>query len=169
MADMRAIRIEKVIVNVGVGEAGEKLVKARKVLDLVTGRKSVQTLSHRAVRDWGVRRNMPIGAKVTLRGREAEAFLTRALSIRNNRLPAYSFDPRGNVSFGIPDYTDFEGMKYDPEIGVFGMDVSVSLMRPGWRVAHRRARPRRIPRGHRITREEGIRFLRERFGIEVVE
>jgi len=68
MAGMRDIRIEKVVVNVGVGEAGEKLVKAQKVLELVTKQKSVQTLSHQAVRDWGVRRNMPIGTRVTLRG-----------------------------------------------------------------------------------------------------
>jgi len=169
MTDMRAIRIEKVVVNIGVGESGEKLMKAQKVLDLVTRRKSVQTLSHRAVRDWGVRTNMPIGARVTLRGDEAEAFLKRALAIRDRRLPAYSFDPRGNFSFGVPDYTDFEGMKYDPEIGVFGMDVSVSLQRPGWRVAHRSLRRRRIPPRHRISRSEGIQFMKDRFGVEVVE
>ena len=169
MAGMRDIRIEKVVVNVGVGEAGEKLVKAQKVLELVTKQKSVQTLSHQAVRDWGVRRNMPIGTRVTLRGEGAESFLKSALDIRNNRLPGYSFDARGNVSFGIQDYTDFPGMKYDPEIGVFGMDVSVSLQRPGWRVARRALRARRIPRSHRVSRTEGIEFMKARFKIEVVE
>lgn len=169
MADMRELRIEKIVVNIGVGEAGEKLVKAQKVLDLVTRRKSVQTLSHGAVRDWGVRRNMPIGARVTIRGKEAEDFLKRALSIRANRLPAYSFDPRGNFSFGVPDYTDFEGMKYDPEIGVFGMDISVNVTRPGWRVTRRAVKPRPIARKHRVTRDDGIEFVRTRFGVEVVE
>ena len=169
MADMRAIRIEKVVVNIGVGEAGDKLVKAQKVLELVTGQKPVQTLSHQAVRDWGVRRNMAIGTRVTLRGGTAEDFLKRAFSIRNNRIPNYSFDPRGNFSFGISDYTDFEGMKYDPEIGVFGMDVCVSLTRPGFRVAKRRVHPRPVARSHRVTRPEGVQFIRERFGVEVVE
>jgi large subunit ribosomal protein L5 len=169
MAGMRDIQVEKVVVNIGVGEAGEKLVKAQKVLEVVTKQKSVQTLSHSAVRDWGVRRNMPIGTRVTLRGNAAEAFLKEALSIRNNRLPSYSFDPRGNFSFGIQDYTDFPGMKYDPEIGVFGMDVSVSLMRPGWRIARRALRRRPIPRRHRITKEEGVRFLQDHFKVEVVE
>ena len=169
MADMREIHIEKVVVNIGVGEAGEKLVKAQKVLELVTGHKSVQTLSHQAVRDWGVRRNMPIGTRVTLRGDDAEAFLKRALAIRNNRVPAYSFDPRGNFSFGVPDYTDFEGMKYDPEIGVFGMDVSVILRRAGFRVAKRRVHPHAIPSRHRISKSEGIAFIHDHFGIEVVE
>ena len=169
MADMRELRIEKIVVNIGVGEAGEKLVKAQKVLEVVTKQKSVQTLSHSAVRDWGVRRSMPIGTRVTLRGDAAESFLKEALSIRNNRLPAYSFDPRGNFSFGIQDYTDFPGMKYDPEIGVFGMDVSVSLQRPGWRVARRTHRSRPIPKRHRITKDEGVRFLQDHFRVEVVE
>lgn len=169
MGGMRDIRVEKVVVNIGVGEAGEKLVKAQKVLELITRRKSVQTLSHRAVRDWGVRRSMPIGTVVTLRGDPAESFLKQAFEIRNNRLPSYSFDSRGNFSFGIQDYTDFPGMKYDPEIGVFGMDVSVSLMRPGWRVARRTLRRRSIPPRHRITREEGMQFLTDRFKVEVVE
>lgn len=169
MADMREIRVEKVVVNVGVGEAGDKLGKAQKVLELVTRQKPTQTIAHAGVRDWGVRRGMPIGTKVTLRGQEAEDFLKRALSIRNNRLPSYSFDPRGNFSFGVPDYTDFEGMKYDPEIGVFGMDISVSLQRPGFRVAKRHVRPHPVPRRHRISREEGIEFVKGHFGIEVVE
>ena len=168
MAGMREIRIEKVVVNIGVGEAGEKLVKAQKVLEVVTKQKSVQTLSHQAVRDWGVRRNMPIGTRVTLRGEAAESFLKAALDIRNNRLPSYSFDARGNFSFGIQDYTDFPGMKYDPEIGVFGMDVSVVLQRPGWRVSRRAYRPRPIPKRHRVTRDEGIQFLKDHFKVEVV-
>lgn len=169
MADMRAIGIEKVVVNIGVGESGEKLVKGQKVLELVTKAKSAQTRSHQSVRDWGVRRGMPIGAIVTLRGKAAEAFLAEALEIRNKRLPGYSFDPRGNFSFGVPDYTDFKGMKYDPEVGVFGMDISVSLRRPGWRVARRAVAPRRIPSRHRISRADGIRFIKERFSVEVVE
>jgi large subunit ribosomal protein L5 len=169
MADMREIRVEKVVVNVGVGEAGDKLVKAQKVLQLVTQQKPTQTLARASVRDWGVRKNMPIGAKVTLRGSDAESFLKRALSIRNNRLPGYSFDPRGNFSFGVPDYTEFEGLKYDPEIGVFGMDISVSLQRPGFRVARRRVRAQRIPKRHRISRDEGIAFVKAHFAIEVVE
>src|SRR2546428_3757945 len=111
---------------------------------------------------------MPIGTRVTLRGAPAEDFLKEALSIRNNRLPGYSFDPAGNFSFGIQDYTDFRGMKYDPEIGVFGMDVSVSLQRPGWRVARRSDKSRRIPRRHRVSRDEGVQFMKGLFNGEGV-
>jgi large subunit ribosomal protein L5 len=166
---MREISVEKVVVNIGVGEAGEKLLKAVKVLELVTRQKPVQTLSKSTIRDWGIRRNMPIGVRVTLRGEAADGFLKKALSIRSNRIAAYSFDAGGNFSFGVPDYTDFEGMKYDPEIGVFGMDISVALERPGYRVARRKIAPRKIPKGHRVTREEGIEFIRSKFNVEVVE
>lgn len=166
---MRSISVGKVVVNIGVGEAGEKLLKATKVLELVVRQKPVQTLSKRTIRDWGIRRGMPLGARVTLRGERAEEFLRKAFSIRNNRLAAYSFDPRGNFSFGVADYTDFEGMKYDPEIGVFGMDIAVALKRPGYRVSVRRLARRRIPNSHAITREESMEFIRSKFNVEVVE
>ncbi len=169
MSKMREVRIEKVVVNIGVGTAGEKLVKAQKVLGLVTKRKSVQTLSKSTIRDWGIRHNMPIGAKVTIRGKEAEEFVRKALSIRNNTLPDYCFDPQGNFSFGITDYTEFEGMKYDPEIGVVGMDINVALARPGYRIMKRRIAPKRVSTRHRVTKEDGIAFARERLRLEVVE
>ncbi|HIJ00411.1 MAG: large subunit ribosomal protein [Candidatus Methanomethylophilaceae archaeon] len=169
MNPMRQPRIEKVTINIGVGEAGERLVKAQKVLEMVTGRNSVQTISKTINRDLGIRKGMPLGCKVTLRGEEAVGFLTKALEIRENRLPAYSFDPEGNVSFGISDYTDFEGMKYDPEIGIFGMDVNVVLKRPGYRVTQRRLLKRKIPQSHRLTPEEAKEFMKENFGLEVLE
>jgi len=135
---MRRPYLEKVVVNMGVGEAGERLVKAQKVIEMVTGQRSRQTFSKVTNRDFGIREGMPIGCLVTLRGERAEEFLRRAFSIRENRIPSYSFDREGNLSFGIADYTDFSGMKYDPEIGIFGMDISVSIQRPGRRVARRR-------------------------------
>lgn len=165
---MRDVRIEKTVVNIGVGEAGERLIKAQKVLEMLTGQKPVETISKTTNKDLGIREGMPIGCKVTLRGEKAEDFLKRALWVKNNRLANYNFDPEGNFSFGVPDYTEFEEMKYDPEIGIFGMDVSVSLKRPGYRVTKRRRRTSKIPTRHRVTREEGIQFIRDRFEIEVV-
>jgi large subunit ribosomal protein L5 len=166
---MRDVRIGKIVVNIGVGEGGDKLAKAQKVLQMVARQKPVQTLARGSVRDWGVRENSPIGAKVTLRGDAAADFLRRALAVKNQRLPNYVFDAFGNFSFGIADYTDFEGMKYDPEIGVFGMDVNVSLVRPGYRVKERRVARARLPRKHRVTRAEGMDFAKQSFKVEVVE
>jgi len=166
---MRDVRIGKVVVNIGVGEGGDKLAKAEKVLQMVARQKPVQTLARQSIRDWGVRENSPIGAKVTLRGDPATDFLKRALEVRSRRLPDYVFDAFGNFSFGIGDYTDFEGMKYDPEIGVFGMDVSVSLVRPGFRVKDRRVARGRLPRRHRVSRAEAIEFAAQTFQVEVFQ
>ncbi|MFO1533900.1 MAG: 50S ribosomal protein L5, partial [Thermoplasmatota archaeon] len=65
---MRQARIEKVVVNIGVGEGGDKLLKAEKVMEMVTGAKPARTLSKVANRDWGLRVGGPIGVRVTLRG-----------------------------------------------------------------------------------------------------
>ena len=88
---------------------------------------------------------------------------------REQRIASYSFDQEGNLSFGITDYTDFEGMRYDPEIGIFGMDVSVVIQRPGYRITQRRVMKRRLPKEHRMTREEAINFMKQKFNAEVVE
>lgn len=169
MNAMRDLRVDKVVVNIGVGEAGERLVKAQKVLEMVTGQKSVQTSSRTINRDFGIRKGMPLGCKVTLRGEVAEDFLRRALPIREMRVPIYSFDQEGNMSFGITDYTDFEGMKYDPEIGIYGMDVNVVIRRAGNRITKRALLKRSIPKGHRVARDEAIQFMKDNFNVQVVE
>lgn len=169
MNAMRDVHVDKVVVNIGVGEAGERLVKAQKVLEMVTGQKSVETISKTVNRDLGIRKGMPLGCKVTLRGERAENFLRQALSIREMRVPEYSFDKEGNMSFGISDYTDFEGMKYDPEIGIFGMDINVVLRRPGNRITQRALLKRRVPKKHRVDRDEAIQYMKDKFEVEVVQ
>ena len=169
MSTMRDLKVEKVVVNIGVGEAGERLVKAEKVLEMVTGQKPVETVSKTVNRDLGIRQGMPLGCKVTLRGETAEDFVRKALVIREMRVPEYSFDKEGNMSFGISDYTDFEGMKYDPEIGIYGMDINVVLRRAGNRITKRALLRRSIPKGHRVQRDEAIQFMKDNFNVKVIE
>ena len=166
---MRIIHVQKTVVNIGVGEAGDRLIKAEKVLSMLTKKTPVRTLSKTTNRDLGIREGMPIGVKVTLRDKEAEDFIQRALWVKENRLASYSFDPEGNFSFGVSDYTDFEGMKYDPEIGIVGLDVCVTLARPGKRVSLRKIAPRKLPKSQRISKEEGITFVQNKFKVEVIE
>jgi large subunit ribosomal protein L5 len=83
-------RIEKVTVNIGVGEAGERLEKASKVIKNITGHKPIYTLSKTTNKDWAIRKRMPIGCKVTLRGDDAEKFLKKALKTRENKIADYS-------------------------------------------------------------------------------
>ena len=169
MNAMRQLHVEKVVVNIGVGEAGERLVKAEKVLEMVTGHKPVETISKTVNRDLGIRVGMPLGCKVTLRGEDAEDFVKRALVIREMRVPEYSFDKEGNMSFGITDYTDFDGMKYDPEIGIYGMDINVVLRRSGNRITQRALLKRRIPKHHRVDREEAIQYMKDTFEVQVIQ
>jgi large subunit ribosomal protein L5 len=169
MNGMRQLRIDKVVVNISVGEAGERLSKAETVLKMLTDQKPIQRRAKTTIKDWGLRKGLPIAVKVTLRGEKAEDFLKRAFWTKNNMISAYSFDDEGNFSLGISDYTDFENMKYDPEIGSFGMDISVLLRRKGARIERRKLKRQRVPKRHRVAREEGMEFIKQKFNLEVVE
>ncbi len=165
----RAVRVLKAVINAGVGESGEARTKAERVLRMVTGQKPIATRSHSTNRDFGIRKGQEIGAKVTLRGRAAVDFLTRAFDARDKQLDVDSIDRNGNFSFGVADYTDFAGMKYDPAIGIRGMDVAVEVGRAGFRLRDRRVQPHPVPRTLRSTREETRELLRSRFGVTVLE
>jgi large subunit ribosomal protein L5 len=165
----RAIRLIKIVVNSGVGESGDARTKAERVLQMVTHQKPIATRSHSTNRDFGIRKGQEIGAKVTLRGELARDFLARAFEARDKQLDVQSIDRNGNFSFGIADYTDFTGMKYDPQIGIHGMDVAVEVGRAGFRVRERRIQSRGIPRALRSTRDETRAFLSQQFGVTILE
>jgi large subunit ribosomal protein L5 len=155
----RKVRVVKIVVNAGVGESGDPRAKAEKVIQMVAKQKPVATKSRSTNRDWGLRIGQAIGAKVTLRGAVAMDFLNRALDARDRQLDPDSIDRDGNFSFGVADYTDFIGMKYDPTIGIHGMDVCVEIGRPGWRIRDRLRRSRSVPRSMRVTPEETRQYL----------
>ena len=165
----RAVRVIKVVVNAGVGESGEPRTKAEKVLQMVTHQKPVATRSHSTNRDFGIRKGQEIGAKVTLRGEAALDFLKRAFEARDRQLDIESIDRNGNFSFGIADYTDFSGMKYDPAIGIHGMDVAVEMGRAGHRIRDRRLQARPLPKTLRSTRDETREFLVSALGVTPLE
>jgi len=166
---MQQVKIEKVTVNIGVGEGGDKLRKAEKVLEMLTHQKPVRTYAKMTNRDFGIRKGMPIGCKVTLRKQKAIDFLKEALWVRNFKLPEWSFDGEGNFSFGITDHTEFKDMKYDPDIGIFGMDICVTLEKAGYRIKRRKIEKTKVPHRHRVSRQEAIEFVKKEFNVEVVE
>ena len=162
--------ITKITENIGVGEGGQRLQLAEKVLEVLTGMTPVRTLSTQTNRELGTRRGAPIGCKVTIRNQDSvNSFLKDAFWVRQNTLPSYNFDSQGNISFGISDYTDFPDQKYDPDIGIFGMDINIVLERPGHRVSRRRQGSSRVGYGHRVGPEESKKWFTERFGLEIVE
>jgi len=117
----------------------------------------------------GPEKGEAIGCKVTLRGTAAEEILKRGFAARDNTLKTTCFDQHGNFSFGIHEYIDIPGVKYDPDIGIMGMDITVTMQRPGFSVKKRARRPGRIPSKAAITKEETIDYLKEKFNINIAE
>ena len=163
----REPRIGKVVVNITTGQSGEPLNRAMTILKQLTGQTPCMRRAKRTIRTFGISRNEPIACMVTLRRQRAEDFLRRALDTVGNRLSPRRFDRNGNFAFGIKEHIDIPGTKYDPNLGIVGMDVMASVERHGYRVARRKRARSKIGRGHRMTREEAIEFIRSRFGTEV--
>jgi large subunit ribosomal protein L5 len=166
---MNRLRIEKVVINLCTGQAGEPLQKAKTVLENITGHKACQRKAKTAVRDWGVRKGEPIAVAVTLRKEDANAFLKRAFYAAGNRLKRSSFDYGGNFAFGIREHIELPGVRYDPTIGIFGMDVCVAVEKLGYRVKRRRRLKGEIGKAQRITPDESLNYVKESFGIEIVD
>lgn len=164
---MREISVDKVTLNIGTGEPGPKLEKAMKLLGKISGRKPVATSSNKRIPNWGVRPGLQIGCKVTIRGGEGEEILKRLLRARNNELSIKKFDNFGNFSFGVPEYLDIPEMEYDADIGIIGLEVAVTLKRKGFRIKERRIKERRLPKKQRISREESIEYMKNKFGLGV--
>ncbi|AGB39195.1 ribosomal protein L5 [Natronococcus occultus SP4] len=165
--EMREPHVEKVVVHMGVGRGGRELGKAEDIIEEVTDQQSVRTQAKRTEPDFGIRQGDPIGTKVTLRGEDAAEFLETALPLAS--LAENQFDDTGNFSFGIEEHTEFPSQEYDPNVGIYGMDVTVNLVRPGYRIAKRDKVTRSIPSKHRLTPEDAIQFLEANFDVTVSE
>jgi len=90
------------------------------------------------------------------------------LVAKDNQINGKAFDNEGNLSFGIKEHIDIPGIKYDPQIGILGLEVSVSLTRPGFNIKLRSWRKTKVGKNHRITKNDAIKFLTEEFGVKVV-
>lgn len=164
---MKTIMIEKVTLNVGAGESGAALDKGVLLLNMITGEKPVKTASRKRIPTWKIRPGLPIGCKVTLRRKKAVEMLKVLLKAVKNNLSSKQFDAEGNFSFGIREYLDIPGVDYNPEVGIIGLEVAVTLQRPGFRIKRRSIKRKRIPAGHRITREEAMEFVKKQFNVKI--
>ncbi len=162
-------RIDKVVVHVGVGESGQRLVNAETIMKTITSQQPVRSFAKKTLPTFNIKKKEPIGAKLTLRGKAAEDFLILAFKAAGNSLRKSQFDQQGNFSFGIEEHTDFPGMRYDPEIGIFGMDVSVALKRGGYRIARRRVAQKKLPGRQRLGKDDTVEFVHKKFGVEILE
>ncbi|MEF8784099.1 MAG: 50S ribosomal protein L5 [Haloarculaceae archaeon] len=163
--EMREPRVEKVVVHMGIGQGGVELGNAEEILTEITGQQPVRTTAKATEPEFDIREGEPIGAKVTLRDDEAIEFIQTALPLVD--LSPSQFDETGNFSFGVEEHTDFPSQEYDPTIGIYGLDVTVNLVRPGYRVSKRDKASRSIPSSHRLDVDDAVTFVEETFDVEV--
>ncbi len=169
MNPMDQIKISKATVNIGVGESGEKLTRALTLLENFTEQKPVKTFSKVTNPEFGIRKRQPIACKVTLRGEKADRVIKMVLDGINNKIKPTQFDAQGNLSFGIREHIDIPGMRYNPDIGIFGMNVSVTFEKPGYRIAKRKIQNKKIPQKHKITPEQTMKFMEDNFNVNYVD
>ena len=165
---MKKIRLEKVVLNMGVGRSGDSIEIAKKALDHISGKKSCARDAKETQRDWGVRKGEPIGVSVTVRGEDAKILLKRLFEAKGNQVKGRSFDNFGNYSFGINEHIDIPGVKYDPKVGIMGLGVSVTLTRPGYGIRKRSKHKANIGKNHIINSQEAKDYLMKEFGVTVV-
>ncbi len=161
-------RIEKVTVNISVGKSGEPLERAAKVLEQLAGQRPCKRKARRTIRDFGIRKGEPIACVVTLRREKARVFLEKSLQAVDNKLSKSCFDDYGNFSFGIKEHIEIPGTKYVPELGIYGMDISVVLGRPGRRVKYRHRSKSKVGSSHVPKPEEAMSFVKDELNVEVV-
>jgi len=159
---MKKLQIEKLCLNICVGTSGDKLTRASKVLEQLTGQKPVTSKARYTVRTFGIRRNEKIAVHCTVRGARAAEILERGLKVKEYELRAKNFSATGNFGFGIDEHIDL-GIKYDPSTGIYGMDFYVVLGRPGFSISRRRRTTAKIGTSHVVTKEEAIRWFEESY------
>jgi large subunit ribosomal protein L5 len=161
-------QIEKVTINMSVGKSGRPLEQAVTILRELTNQKPSKRVAKKTVREFGIRKGESIACVVTLRKEKAEQFLRKAFQAVENKLSKYGFDSQGNFSFGIKEHIDIPGTKYVPSLGIQGMDVSVSLGRPGYRVKRRHRAKSKVGKAHLLTAEEAKLFIKDEFDVEIM-
>jgi large subunit ribosomal protein L5 len=164
---MRKIGIEKITLNIGAGKNEALIEKGIKLFEKLSPLKAVKTVTKKRIPGWGLRPGLTIGCKVTIRDGTID-LLKRLLAARDNILSPKCFDRNGNFSFGIPEYIDIEGLDYDADLKIMGLEVAVTLTRPGYRVKRRKLLTREVGKNHKITKEDAIKYV-ESLGVEVKE
>ncbi len=166
---MQEIILEKVTFNIGIGSNEQQLQNAKTLLDLITGRQAVATVAKKRIPTLKIKEGQAIGAMVTVRKGKAVELLKKALDAVDFRIKESNIR-ENTLNFGIAEYIDFPGIKYDPKIGMLGMNVNAAFTRRGKRVALRKRKRSKVGKKHAIiSRKELAAYLKENFKVNIVE
>lgn len=163
----KTVRIEKITLNVGAGKDQKKLEKGLKLLKSITGIEPIKTFTSKRIPTWGLRPGLPIGCKITLRKESAKEVLRRLLHAKDHILTDSQIGDNGNIAFGISEYIDIKDAKYDPEIGIMGLEVCVTLEKPGYRIKRRRKLKKKLHSKQLVSKEEAMTFMKESFNVKI--
>jgi len=166
-SQMKKISLEKVVLNIGTGKSGDMIDIAKRALEQISGKKPSTRNAKEAQREWGVRKGEPIGVAVTVRGDDAVALLKKLLEAKGNTVKGKAFDNFGNYSFGINEHIDIPNVKYDPQIGILGLGISITLTRPGYSIRKRSKHKASVGKSHIITNQEAKDYLVKEYGVTV--
>ena len=159
------VRIEKVTLNFGAGKDQNRLEKGAALIESIAGIKPVRTVTQKRIPSWGLRPGLPVGAKLTLRGAAATTMAKRILHAKDFKLKPSSIDGGGNISFGLPEYIDIEGAKYDPAIGIMGLEACITLSKPGYRVKRRALLTSHVGKRQTVSKQEAMTFMTKTFNV----
>lgn len=164
---MRSIYLDKVVINIGTGSSSEDAAdNARALIKKLTNHEAGYAFSRKRDPELKLRKGQKIGAVVTLRKHDAFDFLKRALDANNNQLSDRAVS-NNSVNFGVKEYIYFTGVKYDPKIGILGMNVNAAFARKGKRVELRKRKRSDVAKRHReIKKEEIMGYLEKNFNIK---